>query len=196
MSLGTILLIILIIALLGGFSGLGGGRFYGTGYYGGGGTRHSLSCRADPGFTREDLSGRRPLRVGSANPTFAATLVACPLVSQARPFRPPERSPIADPSRPAKGWCGHLSLVSRCWLRERATPPASRTNGWPPGVWGRSIRDHDHTGATASYARFVIRSLLRLFRVHGLTWSAVVNGKINTASRVRQHNAQQRTVDF
>ncbi len=37
MSLGTILLIILIIALLGGFSGLGGGRFYGTGYFGGGG---------------------------------------------------------------------------------------------------------------------------------------------------------------
>jgi hypothetical protein len=37
MSLGTILIIILIIALLGGFSGLGGGRFYGTGYYGGGG---------------------------------------------------------------------------------------------------------------------------------------------------------------
>ena len=37
MSVGTILLIILVIALLGGFSGLGGGRFYGTGYYGGGG---------------------------------------------------------------------------------------------------------------------------------------------------------------
>jgi hypothetical protein len=37
MSLGTILLIILIVALLGGFSGVGGGRFYGTGYYGGGG---------------------------------------------------------------------------------------------------------------------------------------------------------------
>ena len=37
MSLGTIVLIILIIALLGGFSGLGGGPFYGTGYYGGGG---------------------------------------------------------------------------------------------------------------------------------------------------------------
>jgi hypothetical protein len=37
MSLGTILLIVLIIALLGGFSGLGGGPFYGTGYYGGGG---------------------------------------------------------------------------------------------------------------------------------------------------------------
>jgi Protein of unknown function (DUF3309) len=37
MSLGTILLIILIIALLGGFSGLGGGPFYGMGYYGGGG---------------------------------------------------------------------------------------------------------------------------------------------------------------
>jgi hypothetical protein len=35
-DLGTILLIILIIALLGGFSGLGGGPFYGTGYYGGG----------------------------------------------------------------------------------------------------------------------------------------------------------------
>ena len=37
MSLETILLIILVIALLGGFSGLGGGPFYGTGYYGGGG---------------------------------------------------------------------------------------------------------------------------------------------------------------
>jgi hypothetical protein len=37
MSLGTILLIILVLALLGGFSGVGGGPFYGTGYYGGGG---------------------------------------------------------------------------------------------------------------------------------------------------------------
>jgi hypothetical protein len=37
MSLGTILIIILVIALLGGFSGLGGVPFYGTGYYGGGG---------------------------------------------------------------------------------------------------------------------------------------------------------------
>jgi hypothetical protein len=37
MSLGTILVVILLIALLGGFSGLGGGPFYGMGYYGGGG---------------------------------------------------------------------------------------------------------------------------------------------------------------
>lgn len=37
MSLGTILLVILVVALLGGFSGIGGGPFYGTGYYGGGG---------------------------------------------------------------------------------------------------------------------------------------------------------------
>ncbi len=37
MSVGTIILIVLVIALLGGFSGLGGGPFYGTGYYGGGG---------------------------------------------------------------------------------------------------------------------------------------------------------------
>ena len=37
MSVGTILLIVLVIALLGGFSGIGGGPFYGTGYYGGGG---------------------------------------------------------------------------------------------------------------------------------------------------------------
>ena len=35
MSVGTIILIILVIALLGGFSGIGGGPFYGTGYYGG-----------------------------------------------------------------------------------------------------------------------------------------------------------------
>jgi hypothetical protein len=37
MSIGTIVLIILVIALLGAFSGIGGGPFYGTGYYGGGG---------------------------------------------------------------------------------------------------------------------------------------------------------------
>jgi Na+/melibiose symporter-like transporter len=37
MSIGTIILIILVIALIGGFSGVGGGPFYGTGYYGGGG---------------------------------------------------------------------------------------------------------------------------------------------------------------
>ena len=37
MSIGTIILILLVIALLGGFSGIGGGPFYGTGYYGGGG---------------------------------------------------------------------------------------------------------------------------------------------------------------
>lgn len=37
MGLGTILIIILALALVGGFTGLGGGRFYGTGYYGGGG---------------------------------------------------------------------------------------------------------------------------------------------------------------
>ena len=37
MSLGTIILIILVSARLGGFSGVGGGPFYGTGYYGGGG---------------------------------------------------------------------------------------------------------------------------------------------------------------
>src|SRR5512141_3343312 len=37
MSLWTIVVIILVIALLGGFSGIGGGPFYGTGYYGGGG---------------------------------------------------------------------------------------------------------------------------------------------------------------
>jgi hypothetical protein len=36
MRVGTIILIILVIALLGGFSGIGGGPFYGTGYYGGG----------------------------------------------------------------------------------------------------------------------------------------------------------------
>lgn len=37
MGIGTLLLIILVIALLGGFSGIGGAPFYGTGYYGGGG---------------------------------------------------------------------------------------------------------------------------------------------------------------
>jgi hypothetical protein len=37
LSIGLILLIILIIILLGGFRGIGGRPFYGTGYYGGGG---------------------------------------------------------------------------------------------------------------------------------------------------------------
>ncbi len=37
MSIGTILLIILVIALLGGFTGIGGGSFYGHGPYLGGG---------------------------------------------------------------------------------------------------------------------------------------------------------------
>jgi hypothetical protein len=37
MSIWTIVLIILVIALLGGFTGFGGGPFYGMGYYGGGG---------------------------------------------------------------------------------------------------------------------------------------------------------------
>jgi hypothetical protein len=37
MSIGTIVLIIVVIALRGDFSGIGGGPFYGTGYYGGGG---------------------------------------------------------------------------------------------------------------------------------------------------------------
>ena len=32
MSIGSIILIILIIALLGGFTGIGGRPFYGTGY--------------------------------------------------------------------------------------------------------------------------------------------------------------------
>jgi hypothetical protein len=37
MSIGLIVLIVLVILLLGGFSGIGAGPFYGTGYYGGGG---------------------------------------------------------------------------------------------------------------------------------------------------------------
>jgi len=36
-SIWTIILIILVIALFGGFAGIGGSPFYGTGYYGGGG---------------------------------------------------------------------------------------------------------------------------------------------------------------
>jgi hypothetical protein len=36
MSLSTIILIILVIVMVGGFSGIGGGPFYGTSYHGGG----------------------------------------------------------------------------------------------------------------------------------------------------------------
>jgi hypothetical protein len=58
MSMGTILLIILVIALIGGFSGLGGGPFYGTGYYGGGGLGLVLGHRVDPGSARQALTGQ------------------------------------------------------------------------------------------------------------------------------------------
>lgn len=44
MSIGTLLLIILVITLLGGFSGWGGGPFYGMGYYGGGGLLAARHC--------------------------------------------------------------------------------------------------------------------------------------------------------
>ena len=53
MSIGTIILIILIIALLGGFSGIGGGPFYGTGYYGGGGLGPGDRDPADIAAARE-----------------------------------------------------------------------------------------------------------------------------------------------
>ena len=52
MSLGTILLIVLVVALLGGFSGFGGGPFYGTAYYGGGGLGLRTRYRAGPGLAR------------------------------------------------------------------------------------------------------------------------------------------------
>ena len=49
MSVGTIILIILVIVLLGGFSGFGGGPFYGTGYYGGGRPGSGDRYPVDPG---------------------------------------------------------------------------------------------------------------------------------------------------
>ena len=63
MSLGTILLIVLIIALLGGFSGLGGGPFYGTGYTAAAASASSClscwswSCPADFERPRPNLKG-------------------------------------------------------------------------------------------------------------------------------------------
>jgi hypothetical protein len=69
MSLGTILLIILVIVLLGGFSGFGGGPFYGTGYYGGGGLGHTKAAgsatprlRAPSGISALRLMMPFPLR--------------------------------------------------------------------------------------------------------------------------------------
>ena len=58
MSLGTIILIILIIALLGGFSGIGGGPFYGTGYYGGGGLGPDHRDPADIAVAREAVNAK------------------------------------------------------------------------------------------------------------------------------------------
>lgn len=55
MSIGTILLIILVIALLGGFSGLGGGPFYGTGVLRGWRPRLGARRRIDLGPTWQDL---------------------------------------------------------------------------------------------------------------------------------------------
>ncbi len=55
MSIGTIILIILIIALLGGFSAIGGAPFYGTGYYGGRRPRPHRRHPADPAVAGKDL---------------------------------------------------------------------------------------------------------------------------------------------
>ena len=43
MGIGHILLIVLVIVLLGGFTDFGKGPFYGTGYYGGGGITLALA---------------------------------------------------------------------------------------------------------------------------------------------------------
>ena len=49
MSVATILLIVLVILLLGGFSGIGGGPFYGTGYTAAAGWhRYRDFARPDP----------------------------------------------------------------------------------------------------------------------------------------------------
>ena len=55
MSIWTIILIILVIALLGGFSGIGGGPFYGTGYYGGGGLGVVIVILLNLAFVRQTL---------------------------------------------------------------------------------------------------------------------------------------------
>ncbi len=57
MSVGTIILIILVITLLGGFSGIGGGLFYGTGYYGGGALTRDRNS-VDPAAARKTLNSR------------------------------------------------------------------------------------------------------------------------------------------
>jgi hypothetical protein len=63
MSIGTILLIVLIIILLGGFSGIGGGPFYGTGYYGGGGLGQQRRVTlARPRFASSDWAATRCMR--------------------------------------------------------------------------------------------------------------------------------------
>ena len=68
MSLGTILLIILVIALLGGFSGIGGSPFYGTGYYGGGGLWGGLVIGLVLGLLGKfELSSSGPAQAGFAH---------------------------------------------------------------------------------------------------------------------------------
>ena len=58
MSIGTILLIILVIILLGGFSGFGGAPFYGTGLRRWRARPHTR-YRAGLGFARQVLNCRR-----------------------------------------------------------------------------------------------------------------------------------------
>ena len=56
MSLGTILLIILVIILLGGFSGFGGGPFYGDRLFRWRWDRPHTHYRAGLGFARQALN--------------------------------------------------------------------------------------------------------------------------------------------
>ena len=75
MSIGTIILIILVIALLGGFSGIGGGPFYGTGYYGGGGLGLVIVILLISNLVGQKICAFGPFRISGAQLLFPITYI-------------------------------------------------------------------------------------------------------------------------
>jgi hypothetical protein len=77
-------------------------------------------------------------------------------------------------------WCG---APYRLALPQKRAPcsSASRTNRRLPDLRCGRIREHDHTSAPASCAFIVVRTLLRLFGVHG------ANVGVGGRQRIDQH---------
>jgi hypothetical protein len=84
------------------------------------------------------------------------------IAEQARPLRPSERAQQAYDRQPRSRGPYYLALP----IGSASCSSASRTNRRLFNFLYRRIQEHDHTGAAASCALFIVRSLLGLFGVN------------------------------